>query len=117
MSRGRWGTAGLWFLQGAAAGLFLFSGTAKLIGHPVMVQLFAAIGVGQWFRYVTGGVEVIGAILLLVPSFALFGALALAVTMAGAIITHLFVVGGNPAVPLVLLGVTGTIARARRIRR
>ena len=117
VSRGPWGTVGLWVLQVAAAGLFLFSGTAKLIGHPMMVQLFAAIGVGEWFRYVTGAVEVIGAILLLVPSLALFGALALAVTMAGAIITHLFVVGGNPTVPIVLLGVTGTIARARRIRR
>ena len=115
--RGRWATIVLRVLQIAAAGLFLFAGAAKLTGNPMMVQLFAAIGVGQWFRYVTGAVEVIGAILLLVPSLALFGALALAVTMVGAIVTHLVVIGGNPALPIVLLGVTGTIARARRIRR
>ena len=117
VSHGRSGTIGLWVLQIAAAALFLFAGGAKLAGAPMMVQLFDAIGVGQWFRYVTGAIEVLGAILLLVPSLALFGALALAVTMVGAIITHLFVVGGNPAVPIVLLGVMGIIARARRIRR
>jgi uncharacterized membrane protein YphA (DoxX/SURF4 family) len=117
MARGRLATAGLWILQIAVAALFLSAGAAKLTGDPMMVQLFAAIGAGQWFRYVTGTIEVIGAILLLVPRLALFGALAIAVTMVGAIITHLFVVGGNPLLPVVLLGVTGIIARARRLRR
>jgi putative oxidoreductase len=117
MARGRLATAGLWILQIAVAALFLFAGTAKLTGDPMMVQLFALIGAGQWFRYVTGTIEVIGATLLLIPRLALFGALAIAVTMVGAIITHLFVVGGNPVLPVVLLGVTGIIARARRLRR
>jgi putative oxidoreductase len=46
-----------------------------------MVQVFEAIGFGQWFRYVTGVVEVGGALLLLVPATGFFGALLLAVTM------------------------------------
>jgi uncharacterized membrane protein len=32
-----------------------------------MVGLFDAIGIGQWFRYLTGGLEVLGAVALLVP--------------------------------------------------
>jgi len=104
----------LWTLQIASAALFLFSGTLKLAGAPMMVQMFAAIGLGQWFRYFTGGLEVISAVSLLVPSLARFGALALAVTMVGAILTHLFIIGGNPAVPIALLAATTTIAWVRR---
>jgi len=107
-------TVVLWALQIAGAAMFLFSGTLKLTGAPMMVQLFAAIGLGQWFRYFTGGLEVISAVLLLVPSLARFGALALAVTMVGAILTHVFIVGGSPAVPIALLVATTTIAWARR---
>jgi uncharacterized membrane protein YphA (DoxX/SURF4 family) len=96
-----------------SAALFLFSGTLKLSGAPMMIQMFDAIGVGQWFRYFTGGLEAISAVLLLVPSLARFGALAMAVTMVGAILTHLFIIGGNPAVPIALLASTTTIAWAR----
>lgn len=106
-------TAVVWTLQIVSAALFLFSGTLKLSSAPVMVQLFGAIGLGQWFRYFTGALEVISAVLLLVPSLARFGALALAVTMAGAIFTHLFVVGGSPAIPIALLAATTTIAWVR----
>ena len=103
----------LWTLQIVSAALFLFSGTLKLTGAPMMVEMFGAIGLGQWFRYFTGGLEVISAVLLLVPSLARFGALALAVTMVGAILTHLFIIGGNPAVPIALLAATTTIAWVR----
>jgi putative oxidoreductase len=100
-------------LQIVSAALFLFSGTLKLSGAPMMVQMFGAIGLGQWFRYFTGGLEVISAVLLLVPSLARFGALAMAVTMVGAIFTHLFIIGGNPAIPIALLAATTTIAWVR----
>ena len=107
----------VWTLQVLAAAMFLFAGASKLFGAPMMVQMFGVIGIGQWFRYLTGTIEVVSAGLLLVPSLARFGALALAVTMVGAIITHLFIVGGNPAVPIVLLAATATIAWARRRSR
>ena len=106
--------AAVWTLQVLAALVFLFAGTSKLAGAPMMVQMFGAIGIGQWFRYMTGAIEVVGAVLLLVPSIARFGAVALAVTMVGAILTHLFIVGGNPTAPIVLLVATTAIAWARR---
>jgi putative oxidoreductase len=52
--------------------------------------------------------------LLLAPSLAFFGGVVLAATMIGAIVTHVFVVGGNPAPAIVLLGVTGAVAWMRR---
>jgi putative oxidoreductase len=107
----------LWTLQALAAAMFLMAGTLKLAGAPPMVQLFSAIGVGQWFRYVTGTIEVVSGVSLLVPPLAMFAALALAATMIGAVFTHLFIVGGNPAIPLVLLIVTVTIAWMRRSAR
>ncbi len=42
-------------------------GFTKLAGNEQMVALFEAIGVGQWFRYLTGSLEVAGAILLVIP--------------------------------------------------
>ena len=96
------------------AAMFLFSGGSKLAGAAAMVALFDAIGVGQWFRYVTGGIEVASAVALLVPALAPFGALALTATMIGAVTTHLFVVGGSPAVPVVLLLGALSVAWVRR---
>lgn len=64
--------------------------------------MFDAIGVGQWVRLVTGTIEVMSAIGLVVPALAPFAALLLVPTMAGAIATHLFIVGGSPALPALL---------------
>jgi putative oxidoreductase len=107
-------TAVLWTLQILSAAMFLFAGGLKLAGAPLMVQEFGVIGLGQWFRYFTGTIEVASAVLLLIPSLAAYGAAALFVTMIGAIVTHLFIVGGSPLIPIVLLASTGTIAWTRR---
>ena len=104
----------LWAMQIASAAMFLFAGTLKLSSAPLMVQQFDAIGIGQWFRYVTGTIEVASAVSLLIPSIAGYGAVALALTMIGAIATHLLVIGGNPAMAIVLLASTSTIGWARR---
>ena len=112
--RSRAGHVGLWVAQIALACLFLLVGGSKLAGAPVMVALFEAIGVGQWFRYVTGLIEVGSAVALFVPSLALFGAVALVATMLGAIATHVFVIGGSPAVPAVLLLAALVVVWARR---
>ena len=114
--RSRIALIALWGLQAGLAALFLFAGGSKLAGAPAMVALFDAIGVGQWFRYVTGLIEVVSAVALLVPPFAPFGLLLLAPTMIGAIATHLFIVGGSPALPgLLLLGLL-VVVWARRDR-
>lgn len=109
------GLIALWGLQVALAALFLFAGGSKLAGAPAMVALFDTIGVGQWFRYVTGLVEAASAVALLVPALAPFGALLLVPTMIGAIVTHLFIVGGSPALPgFLLLGLLTVVWTRRR---
>ena len=107
---------GLWILQIVAAGMFLMVGFLKLSGDPRMVGLFDAIGLGQWFRYVTGSLEVLGAVLLLIPRLSGLGALLLVGVMLGAVTTHLFVVGGSPLQAIILLIVTGVVAWGRRKR-
>ena len=104
----------LWTVHVALAGMFLLAGGSKLAGAPEMVALFDAIHLGQWFRYVTGIIEVTSALALLWPPSAPFGALALVATMIGAVATHLFIVGGSPAVPVVLLLGSAFVAWARR---
>ena len=115
--RSRTGTIALWVLQLATAAMFLFVGSSKLAGSPELVGMFDAIGIGQWFRYLTGGIEVVAGLLLLTPSLAFFGALLLIPTMIGAVLTHLFIVGGSAAPAVVLLAVVSAIAWARRKRR
>src|SRR5258706_9946439 len=94
---------GAWTLQGILATAFLAAGFAKLAGVPFMVDLFAQIGLGQWFRVATGVVEVTGAVALLVPGVASIGALWLGFTMVGAVATHLFVLHTSPVPAIVLV--------------
>ena len=91
-----------WGLRILLALVFGAAGIAKLAGAPQMVQVFEAIGFGQWFRHVTGVVEVGGAVLLLVPATGFVGALLMAVTMAFAVATHLMLIGGSPAPAIAL---------------
>ena len=106
----------LWVLQIGAAGMFLMVGYLKLSGNAQLVGLFQAIGLGQWFRYLTGSLEVAGAILLLIPRTSGLAALMLAGVMVCAVGTHLFIVGGSPLGASILLVVTGMIAWGRRQR-
>src|SRR5258705_7505389 len=115
-STGKTINVGLWILQIGAAGMFLMVGFLKLSGDAQLVGLFDAIGLGQWFRYLTGTLEVGGAILLLIPRTSGLGALMLVGVMAGAVVTHLFIVGGSPLMAIILLVVTGVVAWGRRQR-
>ena len=90
-------------------------GFIKLSCDPRMVGLFDSIGFGQWFRYVTGSLEVLGAVVLLITWLSGLGALLLVGAMLGAASTHLVVVG-SPLSAIILLIVTGVIAWGRRQR-
>jgi putative oxidoreductase len=87
---------------------FVAAGFAKLSGQEMMVQTFEAVGVGQWFRYVTGVIEVVAAVLLWVGGMQFVGAGLLTCTMAGAALAHLVIIGPS-AVPALVLGVLSAI--------
>jgi len=99
----------LWILQSLLALMFLYSGASKFSAHGIFwIELFAKVGIGQWFRYFTGGLEVICAVLLLIPRSSRIAAALLACTMAGAILTHLFILRDGyaavfPGLPLLIL--------------
>jgi hypothetical protein len=103
-----------WILQGFLALAFTAAAVAKFLGVAMLVMIFAQIGLGQWFRYVTATVEIIGVVALLVPGFAGPGALWLGTTMAFAILTHLFILHNNPAGAVVLCVVSLALAWLRR---
>jgi putative oxidoreductase len=104
----------LWALQVFLALMFAMAGLAKVFGDPAMVQMFATIGVGQWFRYAVGALEIAGAVGVLVPRLSGLAALGLVCLMVGVILTNLFVLGANPLLPLVLLLVSVMVAWGRR---
>jgi putative oxidoreductase len=99
---------GTWVLQGIVATAFFAAGAAKLAGAAYMVQLFEQIGLGQWFRYVTGVIEVVGALALIAPGLVWFGGLWLGGTMFFAVLTHVFVLHTSP-VPAIVLGVLNAL--------
>jgi putative oxidoreductase len=104
----------LWTLQALVALAFVAAGSGKLLGSAAMIALFDAVGIGQWFRYVTGALEVLGALLLILPGKTAFGAVLLASVMAGAILAHLTVLHTAPTAPLVLFALSALIAWGRR---
>ncbi len=104
----------LWSLQTLLALAFAMAASGKLAGNPDMVGLFDAIGVGQWFRYLTGILELVGAVSLFIPRTRFAGAVLLATVMLGAVATHLFVLHNAPTAPLVLFALVGVVAWGRR---
>jgi uncharacterized membrane protein YphA (DoxX/SURF4 family) len=104
----------LWTLSALVALTFIGAGGAKLAGAAVMVELFDKVGLGQWFRYFTGLLEVAAGIGLLVSRYAFYAAVLLAIVMVGAIIAHVTVLGGSPAPAIVLFVLSGIIAYLRK---
>jgi len=86
---------GDWILRGGIAVLFILFGAEKFSSDPAShwVTLFRQIGAGQWFRYFTGIVEVLGGVLVLIPWTVTAGLALLAGAMAGAVAILVFVVG------------------------
>ena len=71
----------VWTTQVVMALFFAFAAVPKLYGDAASVESFEAIGFGQWFRIVTGLVELAGAIGLVVPRLSSLAAAGLAITM------------------------------------
>ena len=79
---------GIWTLAGLVAALFLLSGVPKLL-DPGWVSRFASWGYSEWFLYLIAGLEIAGAIGLLIPRLAPYAAAGLIIIMFGAMYTHL----------------------------
>jgi uncharacterized membrane protein YphA (DoxX/SURF4 family) len=103
-----------WAVQAVLALQFAAGGMLKISGNPEMVDMFATIGAGQWFRYAVGVLEIAGAIGLLIPRLCGLAALGLAALMTGAVITNIAFLDTSPALPAAFLVVAALIAWIRR---
>lgn len=103
----------LWTVQVLLAAYFVYS--ASLLFGDGMVAKFNEIGFGQWLRYLTGTLELAGAVGLVIPFLSGLAGLGLAWVMAGAVGTELFLlVNGDAFLPALLGGLAVVVAVARR---
>lgn len=86
---------GDWIVRGGIAVVFILFGAQKFPADPgsEWVKIFQQMGFGQWFRYFTGVVEVLGGVLVLIPPAVTVGLFLLARTMLGAVLIMVFVIG------------------------
>ena len=90
---------------------FLAIAAVKLSGSLQTPQMFANIGWGQWFRYFTGALDLIGAVLVLLPRSAFYGALVLMCTVGFAVVlTFAGRIHDSPLAPLTLTVVAAAVA-------
>ncbi|MFG2056783.1 DoxX family protein [Micromonospora sp. NPDC048930] len=117
---GRRATVVLWALQVAMAAAFLMAAYTKFIGYPAAVEAFDRIGLGSWFIYFIGAVELAGAIGLLVPALCGLAALGLTGLLIGAVVTQLLVFEPatviTPAAYLIPIAVVAWGRRGRTVQ-
>jgi hypothetical protein len=107
-----------WALRLGVGLVFVGIGCEKVFPWPgsYWIKLFAEIGFGQWFMYLTGTLQIIGGVLMMVPWTEPAGAALLGSTMVGAILTHLFILKTGVGGALIPAGFLALIVFAVRRR-
>jgi hypothetical protein len=82
-----------WILQLIVAGILLQTLFFKFTGAAESVYIFSTLGAEPWGRIGSGVVELIAAVLLLVPATTTIGAVLSLAVITGAILSHLTVLG------------------------
>src|SRR6266852_628198 len=82
-----------WLLRIAAAIILLQTLFFKFTAAPESVYIFTKVGAEPWGRIGSGVVELIAAVLILTPRFTWLGSILAAGVMAGAILSHLTILG------------------------
>jgi uncharacterized membrane protein YphA (DoxX/SURF4 family) len=103
----------------AVAAIFAVTGLEKFSSSPdsYWIGLFDKIGFGQWFRFFTGVIEIVGGLLFLIPPLTIIAGGILAITMLGAVLVHVFILRhpGNGVIPAAyLIGVLIVTTKVRR---
>ncbi len=105
-----YGKVAIWLLRLMIAGIFIVSALPKLLGQEAMIDIFAAIGLGQWLRVVTGLVEGLGSVLILVPAASGMGAILVLLVDAGAFIAQVGVLHGDIVHTIIIALLIGPLA-------
>lgn len=83
----------LWLMRLVVAGILLQTLFFKFTGAAESVYIFTTLGAEPHGRIGSGVVELVAALLILVPTTVAFGALLSVGVMSGAILSHLAVLG------------------------
>lgn len=101
-----------WILQGLLGLMFIMAGFGKITGSKMHVEGFTKWGYPQWFRIVTGVIELGAAILLIVGFWngtaALIGAAILVAVGIGGVLTHVRI--KDTMKDTAMIGVLGLLA-------
>jgi uncharacterized membrane protein YphA (DoxX/SURF4 family) len=79
----------LWVAKLLAAGILGYAAFLKLLGHQGEIDLFTQLGWEPHGRYLIGGLEILAALMIIVPQSAIYGAFLGLGIMLGAMIGHL----------------------------
>jgi len=82
-----------WVLRIMAAVILLQTLFFKFTAAPESVYIFTKVGAEPWGRIGSGVIELVAAVLLLTPRFSWLGSAIAIGVMAGAIVSHLSVLG------------------------
>ncbi len=86
-------TALFWIARIIAAVILLQTLYFKFTGAEESIKLFSALGVEPWGRIGTGVIELIASVLILIPTTVWLGSMLAVGLMAGAIASHILVIG------------------------
>lgn len=104
-----------WVACGLTGLLFIASGVGKFSGSQQLAEQFGNYGLSVSLLSFVGAAELAGGLGLLLPPLATLAASGLSIIMVGAVFLHLsHGEASHVTVPLVLLGLTLSIAQARR---
>lgn len=107
-----------WVLCIVVAGFFVMSAIPKLTQKAEIVGAFEAWGYSTTLLLLIGVLELLGAILLLIPRTATWGAAIIVVVMGGAAYTHLSTGIGSPMtaiIALLLAAVAGWLRKGEAV--
>lgn len=90
-----------WVLAGIVGLLFIASAAGKLAGSQQTVEMAQNLGISAATFKILGVIELLSAILFIIPRTGVLGTLLLAAYMGGAIATHLQ--HGLPLAPVIII--------------
>lgn len=100
----------VWVLRVLVGVLFVIIGVEKLTGTMGTVPFFAAIGWGQWFRFASGAIDTVGALLIFLPRWTSYGAMIITCTVGLGTVLCFTMSLFNPLFPLAMTLLAATLA-------
>jgi len=99
----------IWLFRIALAVLYLMMSLPKFSGQDITIHIFSTLGVEPWGRILTGVIEFIIFLLVLLPKTTVYGAILSLGTIVVAILLHFTVLG------LVVKNASGSITDGGQI--